>query len=93
MRLPELDEKVVKIRPSPRDHFSKDSPDVAVDLEGDQVGGQINGDCSEISMLGSDGSKCRGDPFDSLRSGPENDITEFCRFREVERVWLAFYWW
>jgi len=89
MRLPELNEKVVKVRP-PHEGCSKGLPGVGTTTEGGQGVRHINGDLLKISMFGCDGSECRGDPFDYLRSGSENQITEFRGPREVEGVRLAW---
>jgi len=45
----------------------------------------MDGDLLKISMFGCNGSECRRDPFDFLIFRSKNQITEFCRLREVDR--------
>ena len=64
MRVPESDEKVVKVRPPSRGRFSEGLPDVGAGMEGGQAGRQKNGDLANVPMFGRDGLKRPGDPFD-----------------------------
>jgi hypothetical protein len=79
MRLPELDQEAIEVRPFPRPHFCKEFPEV------EELERYMNRDLVKIPTLGCDDLECRGDPFYIARSGLESHIPEFCRFREVDR--------
>ena len=45
----------------------------------------VKGDLSDVSMLGRDSSKCRGDPSDVAHEfEPKGDVFKVCRFGEVD---------
>ena len=83
MRLPELDQEAIEVRPFLRPHFYKEFPGV-----GKELVRYMNRDLAKIPMLGFDGSECHGNPFNVARSGPESRVLEFCRFQEVDRSWI-----
>jgi hypothetical protein len=80
MRLPELDQEAIKVPPSPRRYSC--SRFLGVDKG---LTGYMNRDLSKILMLGCDGFECHGDPFNTPLSELKNHVSEFCRFREVDR--------
>ena len=87
MRLRELDQEVIKFQPQSIICFPDGLADVVEDVGEGQVARDINGDLSKILMFGCDGSKCRGDPVDHLWLRLKNHISEFYRFREIDRIW------
>ena len=80
MRLPELDQEVIQVRPFLRSHFCIGFYDAGEDPEVGMVVGHMDRDLAEIPMFGCDGLECHGDPFNLPRSGPKNQILKLCCF-------------
>jgi hypothetical protein len=76
MRLPELDQKAIKVQPL---------PDVGTGTGEGQVVRDMNRELSEVLVLECDGLECCSHPFDAPRIKPIHHIFELCRFREVDR--------
>ena len=85
MRLPELDQKAVEVQPLPVDRLSNGLSQGNVDINESHVERDMNRDLLDIPMFGYNGSECCEDPGNRWRSRPKNHISEFCRFREVDR--------
>jgi hypothetical protein len=80
MRLPELDQEAIQIRPLLRSHCCMGLRDTDEDIEVIKVVGHTDRDLAEIPMVRRDGLECHGDPSNLPRSGPENHIFELCCF-------------
>ena len=61
--LPELDEKLVKLRPEPNGLLSDKSPDFGTRFDGEGVVSLMDRDSPKSLMCGCHGSECHGDPF------------------------------
>ena len=89
MRLPGLDQEVIKVQ-SPFTKLFSDgwrgvSDCIAIGVGNGQEKWYTNRDLSEISMFGCDGLECHNDPFGVPRIEVKRHIREFCRFQEVDR--------
>jgi hypothetical protein len=79
-QLPELDQKEIKVRPLPIDRFPNGLSGVGSGTSEVRILGGLNGEVSKISVVGRDGSQCRGNPPDVPRIGLKHHILEFRRF-------------
>ena len=85
MQLPYLDQETVEVQPLPIRRFPNGLSDAGIGVDVKELVRTVDCDLLEISMFGCDSFECRGDPCDNRRRGQKNCISEFCRFREVDR--------
>ena len=83
-RLPEVDEEVIEVQPTPVNPFPDGFPDIATKSEDTRVVGRIYYDSLKILIFGRDGLECGSDPFDVHRFDEKNNIVESRRLREID---------
>ena len=92
MRLPQLDEKPVKVHPLVIERFSEGFFEVERVSDGRAMFGDVDRDLVKTSMGGCDGSERRGHPYSGQISGPHQEIyksadrAEISMLSEVQHV-------
>jgi len=84
MRLPQLDEKPVKVHPLTIERFSEGFSEVERVSDGRAMFGNVDRDLVKTSMGRCDGSERRGHPYGGQISDPEYHFFEVRCVREVE---------